>query len=81
MMMIFKIAPGATFSKNTLNFHMVDFDTKENNGVTMDVSWDSSYGPGDDIPFEIIFYDPQGKIIRDFQHHHSMFLPQRPIRP
>ena len=52
--------------KNTLNFHRVDFDTKENNGVTMDVSWDSSYGPGDDIPFEIIFYDPQGNIIREY---------------
>ena len=72
MMMNFKIAPGATFSKNTLNFHMVDLDTKENNGVTMDVSWDSSYGPGADIPFEIIFYDPQGNIIRDVRYAYTL---------
>ena len=59
--MNFRIVPGSTVSKNTLSFYMVNVDTKEKNGVTMDVSWDSSYGSNDDIPFEITFFGPKVK--------------------
>ena len=59
--MNFRIVPGSTVSKNTLSFYMVNVDTKEKNGVTMDISWDSSYGSNDDIPFEITFFGPKVK--------------------
>ena len=71
-MMNFRIVPGSTFSKNTLSFYMVDVNTKEKNGVTMDVSWHSSYGSNNDIPFEIAFFDPQGEIIPNVRYSYIL---------
>ena len=70
--MNFRIVPGSTVSKNTLSFYMVNVDTKEKNGVTMDISWDSSYGSNDDIPFEITFFGPQGEIIPNIRYSYIL---------
>ncbi|MDP3780662.1 MAG: peptidase, partial [Nitrosopumilaceae archaeon] len=46
----FKLLPQSTISKNS-------FEIKFDSGASATISWDSSFGAGDKIPFEISFFD------------------------
>ncbi|MBI3253438.1 MAG: peptidase [Nitrosopumilales archaeon] len=57
----FKLLPLSTISKNS-------FEIKFDSGATATISWDSSYGAGDKIPFEISFFDVNGKLLKDIHY-------------
>jgi len=57
----FKLLPQSVISKNS-------FEIKFDSGATATISWDSSYGTGDKIPFEISFFDVNGKLLKDIHY-------------
>ena len=70
--MNFRLVPGSTVSKNMLSSYLVDVNTMEKNGVTMDVSWDSSYSSGEDIPFEITFFGFQDEVLPNIRYAYTL---------
>ena len=34
----------------------------------MNISWDGSYGAGDEVPFEITFFDENRDLIKDIRY-------------
>jgi hypothetical protein len=57
----FQLLPQSIVSKNS-------FEIKFDSGATATISWDSSYGEGDKIPFEISFFDPNEKLLKDIHY-------------
>ena len=40
--------------------------------TTVNISWDGRYGAGDEIPFEITFFDQNRNLIRDVKYAYSL---------
>ena len=59
-----KLVPQSDVSKNSTEFYLVDIDANPV-PTTVNISWDGSYGAGDQIPFEIAFFDEDRNLIRD----------------
>ncbi|MDI1494887.1 MAG: hypothetical protein K8823_193 [Cenarchaeum symbiont of Oopsacas minuta] len=66
--MNFKLVPSSEISKNIVDFYLMNENTKENNGAAVEISWDSSYGSRDEIPFQITFFDAKDEIIRNVRY-------------
>jgi hypothetical protein len=63
-----KLVPLSEVSKSSTEFYLVDTTTYEQVPTTVNISWDGSYGAGDDVPFEITFFDENRDLIRDIKY-------------
>jgi hypothetical protein len=77
----FELVPQSEVQKNTIPFFLVDTDTLQKVGTNVNVSWESTYGANDEIPFEFAFFDDGGNLIKDIrygislidEHEHVLF--------
>jgi hypothetical protein len=64
-LMTFKLVPQAGSSTNSL-------DLKFESGATGKISWDSSYGAGQEIPFKFSFFDKNNDLLRDVHYGYEI---------
>jgi len=62
-----KLVPLNEASKSSTEFYLVD-STNEQVPTTVNISWDGSYGAGDEVPFEITFFDENRGLINDIRY-------------
>ena len=63
-----KLVPLSEVSKSSTEFYLVDTTNYEQVPTTVNISWDGSYGAGDDVPFEIAFFDENRGLINDIRY-------------
>ncbi|WP_148680241.1 peptidase [Nitrosopumilus maritimus] len=63
-----KLVPLDEIEKQSTEFYLVDTTNYEPVPTTVNISWDGSYGAGDEIPFEITFFDENRELIRDMRY-------------
>ncbi|AFS81634.1 hypothetical protein NKOR_08915 [Candidatus Nitrosopumilus koreensis AR1] len=63
-----KLVPLDEVSKSSTEFYLVDTTNYEQVPTTVNISWDGNYGAGDDVPFEIAFFDENRDLIRDMRY-------------
>ena len=64
----FELIPQSEVQRNTIPFYLVDTDTLQKVGTNVNVSWESSYGANEEIPFEFAFFDDGGNLIKDIRY-------------
>jgi len=67
-----KLVPQSEISKTSTEFYLVDTQNFEKVPTTVNVSWDGRYGAGDEIPFEIAFFDDSRNLIKDVRYAYSL---------
>ena len=67
-MIKFDLVPQSEVTKNSLEFYLVDTETFQQVNTNVNISWDSRYGVGDEIPFEITFFDENGNLLKDVRY-------------
>ena len=68
-----KLVPLSEVSKTSTEFFLVDTETfTKEIPTTVNIAWDGRYGAGDDIPFEITFFDKNRSLLKDVRY--SYFL-------
>ena len=73
--MTFRLVPDAAPMRNAIESYMVDPETGERAPSSVSVSWDGRHGAGDEIPFEIAFFDEDGGLLRDAKYAYYLFGP------
>ena len=68
-----KLVPQSDLAKNSLEFYLVDTEKFEQVPTNVVIQWDSRYGAGDEIPFEITFFDPNRNLIKDVKYAYQLF--------
>jgi hypothetical protein len=63
-----KLVPLSEVTKTSTEFYLVDTVNYEQVPTTVNISWDGNYGVGDDIPFEIAFFDENADLINDIRY-------------
>ena len=63
-----KLVPLSEVSKSSTEFYLVDTTNYEQVPTTVNISWDGRYGAGDEVPFEITFFDENRELIRDVKY-------------
>ncbi len=63
-----KLVPLNEVSKSSTEFYLVDTKNYEQVPTTVNISWDGSYGAGDNVPFEITFFDENRNLIKDVRY-------------
>ena len=63
-----KLVPLSEVSKSSTEFYLVDTTNYEQVPTTVNISWDGNYGAGDEIPFEVTFFDENRDLIRDIKY-------------
>ena len=63
-----KLIPQSEVSKSSTEFYLVDTTNYEQVPTTVNISWDGNYGAGDDVPFEIAFFDENRDLINDIRY-------------
>ncbi len=63
-----KLVPLGEVSKSSTEFYLVDTTNYEQVPTTVNISWDGNYGAGDQVPFEITFFDENRDLIRDMRY-------------
>jgi len=63
--MLFKLVPSGEIQKNS-------FDIKFDSGATVQVAWESSFGAGDEIPFEFTFFNENGNLLKDVRYGYTI---------
>ena len=63
-----KLVPLSEVSKSSTEFYLVDTTNFEQVPTTVNISWDGSYGAGDEVPFEVTFFDENRDLIRDIKY-------------
>ena len=63
-----KLVPLGEVEKQSTEFYLVDTTNYDPVPTTVNISWDGSYGAGDEIPFEITFFDENRELIRDMRY-------------
>ena len=69
-----RLVPLDEVSKTSTEFWLVDptnYDQKV--PTTVKISWDGNYGAGDDIPFDIAFFDENRELINDIRYGILLF--------
>ena len=66
--MFFELVPKGKTTEN-------GFSTTFENGYKANVVWKQVYGAGSEIPFEIIFFDPEGNLVKDINYAISVLDP------
>ena len=66
--MFFELVPQGQTDENgfTITFE---------NGYKANVTWKRTYGAGDDIPFQIIFFDDKGELVKDINYAIAVWDP------
>jgi len=64
----FVLVPQSEVVKQQFDFYLVDPESLESVGTTINVSWESSYGSNQEIPFEIAFFDENGNLLKDIRY-------------
>ncbi|MGB0856043.1 MAG: peptidase, partial [Nitrosopumilus sp.] len=68
-----KLVPQSEVSKSSTEFYLVDTANLEKKvPTTVNISWDGQYGAGDDVPFEITFFDENKDLIKDIHYAISL---------
>ena len=67
-LMTLKLVPQDEVVANTQEFYLVDTVNFERVPTNVVVQWDSAYGAGDNIPFEIAFFDDAGNLVKDARY-------------
>ena len=67
-LMTLKLVPQDEVVANTQEFYLVDTVNFERVPTNVVVQWDSAYGAGDSIPFEIAFFDDAGNLVKDARY-------------
>ena len=67
-----KLVPLSDVSKNSTEFYLVD-NQYEQVPTTVNISWDGNYGAGDQVPFEIAFFDENRDLIQDIRFAAILF--------
>jgi hypothetical protein len=67
-----KLVPQSEISKTSTEFYLVDTQNFEQVPTTVNIAWDGRYGAGDEIPFEITFFDPSRNLIKDVHYAYSL---------
>ena len=67
-LMTLKLIPQDMVVANTQEFYLVDLEDFQRVPTNVILEWDSAYGAGDDIPFEITFLNTDGELIRDVRY-------------
>ncbi len=67
-----KLIPQSEVTKSSTEFYLVDTVNYEQVPTTVNISWDGNYGAGDDVPFEITFFDENRDLIRDIKYSISL---------
>jgi len=71
-LMTLKLVPQSEVSKNKSEFYLVDTETfTETKPTNVVIQWDGRYGAGEDVPFEIAFFDPERNLIKDIRYVYS----------
>ena len=73
--MEFRLVPDAASTRNTIDSYLVDPSTGDRVPSTVSVSWDDWLGAGDEIPFEIAFFDESRGLLRDIRYAYYLFGP------
>ncbi|MBA4719225.1 MAG: peptidase [Nitrosopumilus sp.] len=63
-----KLVPLSEVSKSSTEFYLVDTTNYEQVPTTVNISWDGNYGAGNDVPFEITFFDENRDLIKDIRY-------------
>ncbi len=64
-----KLVPLSEVSKTSTEFFLVDTETfTQEVPTTVNIAWDGRYGAGDDIPFEITFFDESRNLLKDVRY-------------
>jgi len=63
-----KLVPLGEVTKSKTEFYLVDTTNYEQVPTTVSISWDGSFGAGDDVPFEITFFDENRSLIKDIRY-------------
>ena len=63
-----KLVPLSEVEKQSTEFYLVDTTNYEPVPTTVNISWDGSYGAGDEIPFEITFFNEDRELVRDMRY-------------
>jgi len=67
-----KLVPQDKISKNSVEFFLVDTTNYEQVPITVNISWDELYGAGDEIPFNLTFFDENRKVIPNIRYVYSL---------
>jgi len=67
-----KLVPQDKTSKNSVEFYLVDTINFEQVPTTLNISWDEQYGAGNEIPFNLTFFDENRKIIPNIRYAYSL---------
>jgi len=68
-----KLVPQSEVSKTSTEFFLVDTETFSiEKPTTVNIAWDGRYGAGEEIPFEITFFDENRNLLKDVRY--SYFL-------
>ena len=67
-LMTLKLIPQDEVVTNTQEFYLVDTANFEQVPTDVQIQWDSAYGAGESIPFEIAFFDDAGQVIPDVRY-------------
>jgi len=67
-----KLVPQLDISKSSTEFYLVNTKTFEQVPTDVKVSWDARYGAGDEIPFEIAFFDGNKNLLKDVKFAYSL---------
>ncbi len=70
--MKFDLVPQSDIQKNTVEFYLVNPETGEETGTTVNIAWDSRYGANDNVPFEIAFFDENKNLLKNIRY--GLFL-------
>ncbi len=68
-----KLVPQSEVSKTSTEFYLVDTENFEQVPTNVNISWDGRYGAGDEIPFEITFFDETRNLIKDVHYAYYLF--------
>ena len=67
-----KLVPLSKVSKTSTEFFLVDTTNFEPVPTSVKVEWDGRYGAGDEIPFEITFFDENQSLLKDVRYAYSL---------
>jgi len=63
----FNLVPQSEMKKNSFEFNLDGQKT-----ATVNVAWDSTYGVGDEIPFDVAFFDENRNLLKDVRYGFSI---------
>jgi len=68
----FELVPQSEVQRNTVPFYLVDTENFEKVPTNVNISWESTYGSNEEIPFEFTFFDDSGNLIKDIRYGLSL---------